>query len=60
MKNWKKHIEPNQKVKRIEQVALIILLVGAVVAGFMGATNIFKSVGSAQYIGEVLMERDTS
>ncbi|MCF0106220.1 MAG: nicotinamide mononucleotide transporter [Holdemanella sp.] len=55
-----KYVEPNKKVKRIEEIVLILLLAVTTIAGFISVSNIYKSVKDTKYVGEITMKRDTS
>lgn len=54
----KKYIEPNKKIKLIEEICLVVLALVSAVSIFMGVTNINKNVGKVQYLGTVEMMRD--
>lgn len=57
---FKKHVEPNAKVRVIEIVALCLLIVGSIISVGMGTVNINKNLGDVTYQGTVEMIRDES
>ena len=54
----KKYIEPNKKIRKIETIALILLLIGSAFAYIKGTSSLNGDPGELSYIGETLMERD--
>ena len=54
----KKYIEPNKKIRKIETIALIVLLIGSAFAYIKGTSSLNGDPGELSYIGEILMERD--
>ena len=54
----KKYIEPNKKIRKIETIALILLLIGSACAYIKGTGSLNGDPGELSYIGETLMERD--
>ena len=54
----KKYIEPNKKIRKIETIALILLLIGSVFSYIKGTGSLNGDPGELSYIGETLMERD--
>ena len=54
----KKYIEPNKKIRKIETIALILLLIGSAFAYIKGTGSLNGDPGELSYIGETLMERD--
>ena len=54
----KKYIEPNKKIRKIETIALILLLIGSAFAYIKGTNSLNGDPGELSYIDETLMERD--
>ena len=54
----KKYIEPNKKIRKIETITLILLLIGSAFAYIKGTSSLNGDPGELSYIGETLMERD--
>ena len=58
MERPKKHIEPNTTIRKIETIALILLLIGSALAYIRGAGSLNGDPGELSYVGETVMERD--
>ena len=58
LEKMKKYIEPNKKIRKIETIALILLLIGSAFAYIKGTSSLNGDPGELSYIGETLMERD--
>ncbi len=58
MERLKKHIEPNTTIRKIETIALILLLIGSALAYIRGTGSLNGDPGELSYVGETVMERD--
>lgn len=54
----KKYIEPDKMIRKIETIALILLLIGSALAYIRGASILNGDPGELSYVGETVMERD--
>lgn len=58
LEKMKKYIEPNKRIRIIEIVILILMLVFAAVSFFAGLRKINEDPGELTYVGEIEMIRD--
>ena len=54
----KNFMEPNKAVRKIETIALVLLLIGSAFAYFKGTSSLNGDPGELTYLGSVEMERD--
>ena len=58
-KNIKKYIEPNKKLRVIETIVAILLIIEAANAYFIGNVALNREVGKMDYVGEVTLFRQS-
>lgn len=51
-------IEPNKKVRTLEVIVLIVLLLGSLITCIKGISNISSKTGEISYVGEVTLQRN--
>ena len=57
---FQKNIEPNKKVRTLEILCLVLLIIGSLVSYGIGLSKVNSQVGELQFVTSMKMERDTS